>query len=223
MNYVFQFSVVWNNLPLFIQGVLLTIQMSALSIGLGLIVGILGALFRTSKNRFLNMIAITYVEVIRNTPFLVQLFFFFFGLPAIGIKLNSGQAAVLSLVVNFGAYATEIVRTGVESIKKGQIEASQSLGLNDLQTFRYVILTPALANIYPSLLGQIILIVLGTSVVSQISAEELTFVGSFIESRTFRSFEIYFTITLIYLVIVWIVKLIAFLVEQKYFKFAKYY
>ena len=144
-------------------------------------------------------------------------------LPAIGIKLNSGQAAVLSLVVNFGAYATEIVRTGVESIKKGQIEASQSLGLNDLQTFRYVILTPALANIYPSLLGQIILIVLGTSVVSQISAEELTFVGSFIESRTFRSFEIYFTITLIYLVIVWIVKLIAFLVEQKYFKFAKYY
>jgi polar amino acid transport system permease protein len=223
MNYVFQFSVIGNNLPLFIQGIFLTIQMSALSIILGLLVGIIGALFRTSENRFLNMIAITYVELIRNTPFLVQLFFFFFGLPAIGLKLNSGQAAVLALFVNFGAYATEIIRTGVESIKKGQIEASQSLGLNDLQTFRYVVLMPALANIYPSLIGQIILIVLGTSVVSQVSAEELTFVGSFIESRTFRSFEIYFTITLIYLVLVWAIKLIAFFIERKYFKFSKYY
>ncbi|GAB4154195.1 MAG: amino acid ABC transporter permease [Cyanobacteria bacterium J069] len=222
MNYTLQFSVIWNNFGFFIQGVLLTLQLAFVSIAIGLVLGILGALGRTSVHRILNAIAVAYVEFIRNTPFLIQLFFFFFGLPSIGVRLNSWQAAVLALAINFGAYATEIIRAGIEGIRKGQIEAGMALGLNKLQIFRRVVLIPALGNIYPSLVGQTVIAILFTSVVSQISAEELTFVGTYLESRTFRSFEIYLTISLLYLVMIWIVKAIAFLIQKKYFRFMQF-
>lgn len=159
MGYTFQFSVVWDNIGLLITGALLTIQISLISITLGLIIGIIGALFRTSGNRFLDWIALAYVELIRNTPYLIQLFFIFFGLPNLGIKLTAEQAAIVSLAVNFGAYSTEIVRSGVESIPKGQIEAGLAIGFKNLAVFRYIVLPPALANIYPSLVGQVILAV----------------------------------------------------------------
>lgn len=222
MGYTFQFSVVWDNIGLLITGALLTIQISLISITLGLIIGIIGALFRTSGNRFLDWIALAYVELIRNTPYLIQLFFIFFGLPNLGIKLTAEQAAIVSLAVNFGAYSTEIVRSGVESIPKGQIEAGLAIGFKNLAVFRYIVLPPALANIYPSLVGQVILAVLFTSVVSQVAAEDLTYAGDYLNSRTFRSFEIYFTLSLIYLGIVWLIKALAFVIEKRFFEFAKY-
>ena len=222
MGYTFQFSVVWDNIGLLITGALLTIQISLISITLGLIIGIIGALFRTSGNRFLDWIALAYVELIRNTPYLIQLFFIFFGLPNLGIKLTAEQAAIVSLAVNFGAYSTEIVRSGVESIPKGQIEAGLAIGFKNLAVFRYIVLPPALANIYPSLVGQVILAVLFTSVVSQVAAEDLTYAGDYLNSRTFRSFEIYFTISLLYLGIVWLIKALAFVIEKRFFEFAKY-
>lgn len=222
MGYTFQFSVVWDNIGLFIAGAFITIQISLISIAFGLIIGIIGALFRTSGNRFLDWIALAYVEVIRNTPYLIQLFFIFFGLPNLGIKLTAEQAAILSLAVNFGAYSTEIVRAGVESIPKGQVEAGLAIGFKNLAVFRYIVLPPALANIYPSLVGQVILAVLFTSVVSQVAAEDLTYAGDYLNSRTFRSFEIYFTISLIYLAIVWLIKALSFVIEKRFFEFAKY-
>jgi polar amino acid transport system permease protein len=222
MNYTLQFSVIWNNLGLFIQGTLLTIQLALTSITFGLILGILGALGRTSGNRFLNGIAVVYVEFIRNTPFLIQLFFFFFGLPSIGLKLSSWQAAVLALAINFGAYSTEIVRAGIEGIRKGQIEAGMALGLSKIKIFQRIVLIPALGNIYPSLVSQIVIAILFTSVVSQISAEELSFVGNYLNSRTFRSFEIYLTIALIYVGITWFIKAIAFLIQKRFFGFMQY-
>ncbi|AFY86460.1 ABC transporter permease [Chroococcidiopsis cubana SAG 39.79] len=222
MNYTFDFSVIWNNIGLFTAGAFVTIRLSLIAIAFGLILGIVGALFRTSENRFLNWLAIAYVEAIRNTPFLIQLFFIFFGLPNLGIKLTAEQAAILSLAVNFGAYSTEIVRAGVESIHKGQVEAGLALGFKPLSVFRYIVLTPALSNIYPALVGQIILAVLFTSVVSQIAAEDLTFAGDYLNSRTFRSFEIYFTISLIYLAIVWLIKGLTYAIEKRFFEFAKY-
>ena len=222
MGYTFDFSVVWNNISLLIAGALLTIRISLISIAGGLIIGMLGALFRTSGNRWLDGIATAYVEAIRNTPFLIQLFFIFFGLPNLGILVNAEQAAILALAVNFGAYSTEIVRAGVESIHRGQVEAGLALGFKQLQVFRHIVIVPALANIYTALVGQIILAVLFTSVVSQIAAEDLTFAGDYLNSRTFRSFEIYFTISLIYLGIVWLIKALAFVVEKKFFEFAKY-
>jgi polar amino acid transport system permease protein len=126
------------------------------------------------------------------------------------------------LAVNFGAYSTEIVRAGVESIHKGQVEAGLAIGFKKLDVFRYIVLPPALANVYPALIGQVILAVLFTSVVSQIATEDLTFAGDYLNSRTFRSFEIYFTIALIYLAIVWLIKALSFLIEKRFFEFAKY-
>ncbi len=222
MGYSFDFSVIWENIGLLMAGAWLTIRISLIAIAFGLIIGIIGSLFRTSGNRVLNSIAMIYVEIIRNTPFLIQLFFIFFGLPNLGIKLTAEQAAILSLAVNFGAYSTEIVRAGVESIHKGQIEAGLALGFKKLSVFRHIVIVPSLANIYPALIGQIILAVLFTSVVSQIAAEDLTFTGDYLNARTFRSFEIYFTIALIYLAIVWLIKAMAIAVEKKFFEFAKY-
>lgn len=222
MNYTLQFSVIWSNIGFFIQGIFLTLQLAFISIAIGLVLGVFGALGRTSGNRVLNAIAVAYVEFIRNTPFLIQLFFFFFGLPSIGVKLNSWQAAVLALAINFGAYSTEIIRAGIEGIRKGQIEAAMALGLNKFKIFQRVVLIPALGNIYPALVSQIVIAILFTSVVSQISAEELTFVGTYLESRTFRSLEIYLTISLLYLGIVWTVKAIAFVIQKKYFRFMQY-
>lgn len=222
LGYSFQFSVVGDNFGLLMAGAWTTVRISLIAIGLGLLIGIAGALFRTSENRILDAIALTYVELIRNTPYLIQLFFIFFGLPNLGIKLTAEQAAIVSLAVNFGAYSTEIVRAGVESIAKGQIEAGLALGFKKLAVFRNIILPPALANIYPALVGQVILAVLFTSVVSQIATEDLTFAGDYLNSRTFRSFEIYFTISLIYLGIVWLIKGLGFLLEKRFFEFAKY-
>ncbi len=222
MAYSFDFSVIWDNFGLFIAGALLTLRVSLIAIAFGTILGVVGAFFRTSGNKLLNGITLAYVEVIRNTPFLIQLFFIFFGLPKLGIRLSAEQAAILSLAVNFGAYSTEIVRAGVESIHKGQIEAGMALGFKPLQIFRYIILTPALSNIYTALVGQVILAVLFTSVISQISAEDLTFAGDFLNSRTFRSFEIYFAVSLFYLAIVWIIKGIGYWIERHFFGFAKY-
>lgn len=222
MDYTFDFSVIWENLDVLAAGVWLTFKMSLLAIAFGLILGIIGSLCRTSGKRFLNWIALAYVEVIRNTPYLIQLFFIFFGLPNLGIRLTAEQAAILSLAINFGAYSTEIVRSGVESISKGQIEAGLAIGFKKLAVFRYIVIPPALANIYPALIGQVVLAVLFTSVVSQIAAEDLTYAGNYLNSRTFRSFEIYFTIALLYLGIVWAIKALAYLIEGRVFAFKKY-
>jgi polar amino acid transport system permease protein len=222
MGYSFQFSIIWDNLGLLLAGAGLTIKISLIAIAFGVIIGIVGAVFRTSENRILDGIALAYVEVIRNTPYLIQLFFIFFGLPNLGLKLTAEQAAIFSLAVNFGAYSTEIIRAGVQSIHRGQIEAGLAIGFNKLAVFRHIVLLPALANVYPALIGQVILAVLFTSVVSQIAAEDLTFAGDYLNARTFRSFEIYFTISLIYLGIVWLIKGIAFAIEKRFFEFAKY-
>jgi polar amino acid transport system permease protein len=222
MDYSFQFSVIGDNIGLLIAGAWMTVRISLLAIAFGLIIGIFGALFRTSGNKILDWIALAYVEIIRNTPYLIQLFFIFFGLPNLGIKLSAEQAAILSLAVNFGAYSTEIVRAGVQSIQKGQIEAGLAIGFKPLDVFRLIVLPPALANVYSALVGQVILAVLFTSVVSQIATEDLTFAGDYLNSRTFRSFEIYFTLSLIYLAIVWLIKGVSFAIEQRFFAFAKF-
>ena len=141
----------------------------------------------------------TYIELIRNTPFLVQLFFFFFALPAIGLRWSPQTAALTAMVVNLGAYATEIIRAGIESIPKGQIEAGLALNLKRWEIFRFVILKPALKAIYPALCSQFILLMLSSAVVSVISADDLTSVAANLQSQTFRSFEIYIVVAVVYL------------------------
>jgi len=201
IDYVFHWHVIPTNYDLFLKGIWLTIELSATATVFGLLIGIFGALCRSFRVIPLNYVVGGYVEIIRNTPFLVQLFFIFFGISALGWRMSASQAALIALTANLGAYATEIVRAGVEAIHRSQIEAGRSLGLSTLQIFRHIIIFPALKVVYPSLASQFILLMLGSSVVSQISAEELTYNANFLQSRTFRSFEIYFSVTLMYLVL----------------------
>ena len=168
---------------------------------IGLVLSILGAVGKTSGPKPVRMAINAYIEIIRNTPFLVQLYFFFFALPAIGVRLDPNDAALLALVVNFGAYGTEIVRAGVASVGRGQIEAAKSVGLNFVQTLRYVILKPAMRTVYPALTSQFIYLMLATSVVSVISATDLAAAGNDLQSQTFASFEVYIVITAMYFVL----------------------
>ena len=200
MTYSFNFRDVFNNIDLLLVGMGYTLQLSFVTMVLGLAIGIAMALVRTWGPTPLRWLAAGYVEAIRNTPLLVQLFIIFFGLPSLGLRLSAEQAAVIALSVNLGAYATEIVRAGIEAIHKSQVEAGLSLGLSRLQVFRYVVLFPALRVIYPALASQFILLMLATSIVSLIAAEDLFHMAAFLESRTFRSFEIYLVVTGLYLV-----------------------
>jgi polar amino acid transport system permease protein len=200
MHYVFQFGVVLDNLPLLLHGALLTIRLSALAMLFGLILGIIGAAALTAAPRWVRLIVRAYVEIIRNTPFLIQLFIIYFSLPALGLRLRADEAALLGMSINLGAYATEIVRGGIEAIPFGQIEAARALGLRRLPIFRFIVLRPALRIVYPALVSQFILLMLGSSVVSSISAVDLTAVTNTLQSTTFRAFEFYFAATLIYLV-----------------------
>jgi polar amino acid transport system permease protein len=199
VTYQLHFESLGGYLDVLARGAALTIVLTAIATVAGLAIGVLGAAARRSHLAPVRVIAAAYVESIRNTPFLVQLFFIYFGLPSIGIRLSANEAALLAMIVNLGAYATEIVRAGIASIASGQIEAGLSLGLTRRQVFLHVVLQPALAKIYPALTSQFIIVMLGSSVISQISAEDLTYAANYIQSRNFRSFEVYLTVTAIYL------------------------
>lgn len=201
MDYVFQFNAVWREFDQLLLGAWLTVRLSALTMIFGLLVGIAGAQAKASQYKALRWIAHGYVEAIRNTPFLVQLLLIYLGLPSLGIRLTPDQAALLAMVINLGAYATEIVRAGIEAVPRGQVEAGRALGLRPLQIFRFIVLIPALRAVFPALGSQFILIMLASSVVSVIAAEELTAVADTIVARNFRSFEFYLVVTGIYLVL----------------------
>ncbi|NWA63299.1 amino acid ABC transporter permease [Pantoea sp. B9002] len=193
------FADLWPHWPELLAGLWVTIQITVLATVGGVSLGILGAALRSGKPSWASRIWGVYVELIRNTPFVVQLFFIVFGLPNLGLKLTAGEAALLAMLINLGAYSTEIIRAGIQVTPRGQWEAGRVLGLTRTQTFIRVVLPPSLQRIYPALVSQCIIVMLGSSVVSQVSYEELTFAANLIQSRTFLSFEVYFVTTLIYL------------------------
>ncbi len=199
MTYRFQFRDVWAQWEALADGVLFTLFLSGVTMAAGLAIGCLAAAARLYGPRPLAVGVAAYIEVFRNTPLLVQLFLIFFGLPGMGVKFDATTAALLALSINLGAYTAEIVRAGLQAIPRSQIEAGYSLGLSGLQVFRYVIFLPALKIVYPALTSQFVLLMLATSVVSQIAAADLFHVASIIQSRTFRDFEIYAVVALIYL------------------------
>jgi polar amino acid transport system permease protein len=198
MSYEFDFADVFAAWPELLQGLVNSLVLSGVAMVIGMVVAVAGALGTTSGSKPVSLAIKGYIELIRNTPFLVQIFLIYFGLPALGLRLSSNTAAVLALVVNVSAYSIEIIRAGIESIQKGQIEAGRALGLRPLQIFRLIILKPAIQAIYPSLTSQFILLMLNSSVCSAIAATELTAVAGDIQSRTFRSFEVYFVVTCLY-------------------------
>lgn len=199
MEYQFQFGVVWRNFGELLDGAIVTLELSLAAMALGLLVGILGAWTRKDGPAPLRWLVQAYVELVRNTPFLVQCFVIYLGLPWAGLRLSANQAALMALTVNVGAYATEIVRAGIDAIQRGQIEAATALGLRRPQIFLLVVLKPALRIVYPALASQFVLLMLGSSVVSAIAADELTASANTLQSRTFRAFEIYLVVAGMYL------------------------
>lgn len=199
MIYTFSFRDVFAQFDTLLNGAVLTLQLSAITMAAGLVIGIIGAGARSWGPLPVRLAAATYVEAIRNTPLLIQLFIVFFGLPGLGFRLDATPAAVAALSINLGAYATEIIRAGIQAIHKSQVEAGLALGLSRLQVFRYIVLFPALKVIYPALASQFILLMLATSVVSQISVPELFHTASVLQSRTFRDFEVYIVAAGMYL------------------------
>lgn len=219
MDYKLDFGPVWDGLPNLLWGCLGTLFLALSGMTLAIVIGIGGVVLRDSRIKPLRWFIMAFVEVVRNTPFLVQIYFIFFALPLAGILLNPTVTAIIALGVNGGAYAIEIIRGGVQSINRGQVEAGLALGLRKAVVFRTIVLKPALRAIYPSLTSQFVLLTLTTSIASAISAYELTSVAKRIESDSFRSFEVYGTITLLYLAMSWLVMLILNSIGSRYFNY----
>ena len=199
MSYRFDFGALLPYWRALLEGCWQTLWMTSVSVACGLTIGLITMIIARSQIRPLRWIAMSYIEIVRNTPFLVQVLFIYFGLPALGVNLDPWFAAILALSLNCGAYSAEIIRGGVDGIGGGQFEAGAVLGLSPLQTLRYVILKPALRVIFPSLSSQFILALLTSSIVSSISVDELTAAAEQIGSDTFRSFEAFISATLLYL------------------------
>ena len=208
MTYSFQFRDVFAAWEFLLDGLVLTLELSLFTMMMGLLIGIAGAAARVYGPAWLSRPVAIYVEAIRNTPLIVQLFLIFFGLPSAGVKLDAETAAMVALSINLGAYTVEIVRAGLEAIPKSQIEAGQSLGLSGPQIFRYIVIFPALRLMFPALASQFVLLMLATSVVSQISAQDLFHTASIVQSRTFRDFEVYILVAAAYLALAMIFRLL---------------
>lgn len=212
------FSRLWRYDDVFLHGVLVTLLLTLIATVAGLAIGTACASAAGSRFRPLRLAVRTYVEIIRNTPTLIQIFLIFFVLPFAGLRLPPVYAAATALSIYFGAFATEILRSGIASIPRSQIEAGQCLGLTRWEVFRHVVMPPALRNVFPSLASQIVLLFLGTSLASQVSAEELFHAAGFVESRTYRSFEVYAVVCAIYLALVLVMKALFLAVERFAFR-----
>lgn len=201
------FLAVLSDWPLLLRGVGWTLALTTAAVIVGVGLGVACGWARARQfgahlaPAWLRFGVAAYVEVIRNTPFIVQLFFVFFGLPAVGVRLSAEAASFIAMVINLGAYATEIIRAGLEATPRGQIEAAQSLALTRRQIFFWVVLPPAFKKVWPSLVSQIIIVMLGSSVCGQISTQELSYAADLIQSRNFRSFEAFIVVGSIYLLL----------------------
>jgi polar amino acid transport system permease protein len=195
------FTVIVSRWPMFLDGALLTIKLATGATLIGFAIGTVGAIARRSQLDWAQRASTIYVEVIRNTPLLVQIFLLYFGLASLGLKLPAVTVAMAALTINVGAYATEIMRAGFDSIPKGQLEAAECLALNRRQVYLHVVLLPAMERVYPALTSQFVLLMLASSVCSQISAEELTAVANFVQSDTYRPFETYILVAAAYILL----------------------
>jgi polar amino acid transport system permease protein len=199
LGYALDFGWLNDAVSLIASGAAMTIFLIAVSAVAGIVLSILGAAARRSRHAVLRQGIAGYVELIRNTPFLVQLFFIFFGLPSLGIRLDPVVAAILAMTLNMTAYTTEIVGAGLDAVPKGQREAALALGLRPRVVFMKIVLPQALKVIYPALTSQIVIMMLESAVVSQIAVRELTYEADMLQARTFRAFETYLIVTLVYL------------------------
>ena len=205
----FNFRIIWEYMPFFMEGLRNTFLISLVSLFLALIAGIIACASRLSKWKLLRGVAIFYIESMRTTPLLVQIYFFYFGLPTLGFRIPELQTGILALMLNSGAYIAEIIRAGITSVPNGQIEAGVSSGLNYFQRMRFIILPQALGVTVPPLLGQAIVLVKDTALLSLISVMELTRCGQVLTSERFMPSEAFLTVAFFYLCLYFCLKTLA--------------
>lgn len=219
MDYVFHFQSIWQNLDKFLSGTWVTLQLAFLAMGIGIFLGIAGAVARNSEFRILRFISSTAVEVIRNTPLLVQLFLWYFGLGAIGIDISPYWTVVIALGVNNGGYMTEIIRAGIEAIRDQQIKAGISLGMSRWQIFRYIIIVPAVGIVFPAVSNQFVISILMSSLAMIIGVKDLTYQAVYLQAHTFRSIETYIVVIIMYIVLSKIFVIASEFFDRKVFKY----
>jgi glutamine transport system permease protein len=216
-NFTFKYSVIWESIPILLQGIKYTIYITILGLLIGFVLGAVAGIAKTSKSRILNYVAGFYVESIRGTPLMVQVMFVYFGLPlAFGIRIAPMVAGVGSIAINSGAYIAEIVRGAIKSIDKGQVEAGRSIGLNRFKTMRYIIWPQAFKRMIPPLGNQFIISLKDTSLLVVIGVGELTRQGQEIIASNFRAFEVWLTVALMYLVLTMTIANILKFIERKF-------
>jgi len=212
----FNFDIMLSSLPLLVAGAAITVEISLLSVALGTAIGVLVSVARLAGIRWLKLLGDFYVDFIRGTPLLVQIFLVYFALPMlIGQRVDAYVAAISACSINSGAYVAEIFRGGIQSIDKGQMEAGRSLGLTWWQTMRYIILPQAFKRIVPPLGNEVIAMLKDSSLVSVIGFEELTRRGQLIIARTYASFEIWMAVAIIYLILTFVVARLTGLLERR--------
>jgi polar amino acid transport system permease protein len=203
--------------PLLIAGACITVEITALTVFFGMIIGICVSLIRMSDFKILRWMGNVYVDFIRGTPLLIQIFLVYFALPSIiGHRVDAYFAAISACSINSGAYMAEVFRGGIQSIDIGQMEAGRSLGMTWWQTMRYVILPQAFKRIIPPLGNEFIAMLKDSSLVSVIGFEELTRRGQLIIARTYASFEIWMAVAIIYLILTFTVARLTGLLERKF-------
>ena len=198
MAIALDFSGVLEQWPLFVDGARMTLELSLIATVTGFAVGTACAV-ALRRGGWPARLCTVYVEAIRNTPLLVQIFLMYFGLASLGLHLSAFVVASISLTINVAAYTAEIMRAGIEAVPAGQLEAGECLGLSRVQLYRHVLLLPAMERVYPSLASQFVLLMLASSVTSQISTEELTAVANHVQSDTFRPFETFILLAGLYI------------------------
>ena len=205
----FNFRIIFEYLPLFLEGLKYTFLISLVALVLALITGIVACACRISSFRIIKYPIIAYIEIIRSTPLLVQIYFLYFGLPTLGIRIPEIQTGIIALMLNSGAYVAEIIRAGINSVDQGQVEAGLSSGLNYVQRMRFIILPQALGVTVPPLLGQAIVLVKDTALLSLISVAELTRSGQILTSERFMPSEAFLTVAFFYMCIYFCLKALA--------------
>ncbi|EZP60998.1 amino acid ABC transporter permease [Exiguobacterium acetylicum] len=210
-------EVVKTAFPFFLEGLQVTLYIFIIAVIVGFLIGLVVALMRLSPLKILNAIAIIYIDVIRGTPFIVQLFFIYFGLNSLEwLSMDRMYAGILTVAINAGAYFAEIIRAGIQSIDKGQTEAARSLGMTGRQTMVQIILPQAFRRMLPTITNQSIISLKDTSLLSIIGIADLTQQGQVQQSTTFEPFIVWSVVGLMYFVIIYLLSLVAKFLERRF-------
>lgn len=209
-------DVIVSAFPYLLQGLQVTIYIFFFAIILGFVIGLVVAMLRLAPLKILNWIAKVYVDAIRGTPFIVQLFFIYFGVNSLQIiSLNNTTAGIITVAINAGAYFAEIIRAGIQSIDKGQTEAARSIGFTSAQSMRYIVLPQAFRRMLPTITNQSIISLKDTSLLSIIGIADLTQQGQIQASATFEAFKIWLTVGVVYFIIIYLLTLLANFIERR--------